>query len=363
LIILGLLWIIYGLLVDQMFAALGVVRADDIAHYDQSVMISDAINRQDWIGILRNFAPGSQVFHIWLGVVNFLTGLSKTMMEVFLGWFGFWSSLVLLRYFLIATKDFVHTSNKTLLLVFLPSVVFWSTCVLKEAIVYWSICVFFTSMNNDPRQGYFSISCLTLFGILVGLALRPYTIALWITAICAIILFKKASLKTFLLISVLFLSASILVSVQIGKNPFDFAAISEEAENRSLSLSRGVGSSSFSSDNVIFPVSGAISLFFRPFPWEIRSIPSLMASVEIWMLSTLLVIGWATTIARKRRYLLKRADVQAALVVLLLFSCLFSYMPNEGAIARSRIQTFPAILLLVILPFASKKGICSKAQH
>jgi len=52
----------------------------------------------------------------------------------------------------------------------------------------------------------------------------------------------------------------------------------------------------------------------------------------------------------QEKLLLKSSLVQTAIFAILLFSVLFTYMPNEGLIVRERVQVVPALLALALLP-------------
>jgi len=48
--------------------------------------------------------------------------------------------------------------------------------------------------------------------------------------------------------------------------------------------------------------------------------------------------------------------IQLAVLVLIPFSLLFTYFPNEGLIARQRVQLFPALLVLFAMPILQRKA-------
>ena len=92
-----------------------------------------------------------------------------------------------------------------------------------------------------------------------------------------------------------------------------------------------------------------VSVFFRPFPWEVRNVNTLIAGLEGVALLVALVVS-QRRLRSIGRLAFRRPIVIFALVYIGMFTVAFSNIGNFGILARQRTQALPLIVLLVALP-------------
>ncbi|MGN6598803.1 MAG: hypothetical protein ACTHMW_05920, partial [Actinomycetes bacterium] len=122
----------------------------------------------------------------------------------------------------------------------------------------------------------------------------------------------------------------------------------DEAARRSTQ-----GGSEFTPARVRTPLDlpwAAVTVLFRPLPYEAHNLQSLIASAEGTFL--LLLSGWLVTRERWRRALrpaLRNRLVVASFVFTLAFVLAFSSFGNFGILARERTQVLPFLLVPLTL--------------
>ena len=143
------------------------------------------------------------------------------------------------------------------------------------------------------------------------------------------------------------------------------SAVEKLAAQQKGQLEAGAGGSKigYGSEGAIFFLSGFTSIFFRPFPWEIRSLRVLISSAETWAVTILLIYGWLRLTPFERKLALKTPAIQAAILVCMVFSVFFTYLPNEGLMVRQRVQMIPALLVLSFFPLFLRDFIADKSRH
>jgi hypothetical protein len=97
-----------------------------------------------------------------------------------------------------------------------------------------------------------------------------------------------------------------------------------------------------------FP-SAAVSVLFRPFPWQARNAQAMIASLEGLALLACFVVGWRR-LAGALRSILHTPYVVLCLTYSVLFIYGFSSFANFGILVRQRVQVLPFVLVLLCLP-------------
>ncbi len=192
---------------------------------------------------------------------------------------------------------------------------------------------------------------LLIAGIVVGGLLRPHIMTGWVTAVFTVNFLRRGKLAYALIL--LFALPLLLISTQrlTGAN-LDVDSVMEATESRYKLMSQIKGGSDidYGDEGPIPVASGLVSIFFRPLPWELRSVRLLFAIIETWTI-TLLTIGiWLKMNKEERRELFRFPEIQAALIALAWGSFLLSYFPNTGLLMRQRVQMVPALLILAFTP-------------
>ena len=118
-----------------------------------------------------------------------------------------------------------------------------------------------------------------------------------------------------------------------------------------LLISRGMAATfDYGEGGPIFILSGAKNTLFRPALWSVRNARSLLAALEIWTISVGIIWLWLRMTKNEWISNLRNPAVYCAILVLIPFFMIITYFPNEGLIARNRVQVFPALLVLFATP-------------
>lgn len=145
----------------------------------------------------------------------------------------------------------------------------------------------------------------------------------------------------------------------------DRAALNELLETTGARA--GDDGSSYDAINVVDnPVAlpwAAVTVFFRPFPFEAGNIQSLAAALEGTFLLGVFVFS-APRLAAGVRQSLRTPFVTMCLTYSLLFVIAFSALGNFGLLARQRSLVYPFVIVLLALPSgrATRRLARRKAQ-
>jgi hypothetical protein len=319
--------------------------AMELAHH---MMVSD------WNYVWDYAGTSNRGFHIYVGLLYFLTGIHKTAAEALNAFLGFWGALALTRHFVRNVPNYILVPNSIFVVTFLPSALFWTSILIKEALMFWGICLFFTSVIPSGPKEKFKFGFSALIGLTVGIIMRPYTMVAWACSLAVVILYKS---RRIMVSAVMVLGMIISVGFMASQLGIENVEEAEEFAKdwsqmtRNLQYEMPEGAESTITGKPIVFVSGAISLFFRPFPWNVRALRLVISSAEIWTISGLIILGWKRATRADRRLMLSSPDVLVSILVCLAYCMLFTFIANEGQVARARLQAMPALLTLAYVPY------------
>jgi hypothetical protein len=283
-----------------------------------------------------------------------LTGATSISAVAINSFFGFVGGLTLARLFV---TGFIHVrgiEKWIYLVIFFPSTVFWTSSNMKEGFMYWGVCQILSLMPAISHNDFKSIRLPSLLGVAVSGILRPHVCAAWLMS-CGIVEMLQRGKRLFV---VVFLAVAIPVTLGGLERLTGARVTSPEAVVQHLSAKAAGLSDPKQGSNIdygpegsTFLISGITAVFFRPFPWEIRSTRVFISSMETWTLTIFIVYGWYRAGRIQRKWLIRMPIVRASVLAILAFSVIFSYLPNEGLLVRQRIQVVPALLALAFFPF------------
>ncbi len=262
-----------------------------------------------------------------------------------------------------ATVDAVPIVNRQLYLgfvLFAPSILFWPAIVGKEALMQFALGVLAFGVSLVLRQRL--VPGLIVSGASGWLVwvVRPHLLALVAIAAGAAYLagrVRKSGKKRAGLLGrpIGIIIIALLVSFTIGQGAqflgiksLSFNSIQQELDTESKTTSNG-NSSFHKSGHSLSPVnwpSDAVTVFLRPFPWEIQSSLQILASMESALLALLIVVRFkslrlAFTRSRESPFLM------FCWVLTGLYAIAFSSFSNFGLLVRERSLVLPAVLVLL----------------
>lgn len=363
----GMAWVLLSCCHDILITHLGLVESDSKRYEGWAYTnVVEKLGQGDYSAVLRSFFSPGRWFYVSLqGLIYYFTGATSHSIMAINSFMAFWGSLTLSR--LIYSFSVGSVKHRTILLFFLvftPSVVFWSSCNLKEGLMYWSICTIYSLVIRSGSNMRFQQYCLLFSGIFIGTLLRPHIIAAWILSVLLIKSFDRKFWRNGIILFALF-----ILLAGVTNEDFESVNIEENIKmaNRQKDrlIQKGDDSTfDYGERGPIYVISGAVNIAFRPFPWCIKDFKTLFASLEIWTISIGIIIGWVTMSWSTMKSSLQKPSVRVALLVCIPIFFFFTFLPNEGLIARQRIMVFPALLVLFATPILqrhSAKGIAGSA--
>ncbi|MBI5249428.1 MAG: hypothetical protein HY912_08030 [Desulfomonile tiedjei] len=353
-ILIGIAWLAYAWISENyVYYLLGLTRADAGVHWQRALdMSSDLARGHSPFG--TSFPLSNDAYVAYLAYLHYLTGATSIGAVVINAFLGFIGGLTLARVFV---SGFIHVRGieKWLyLVIFFPSTVFWTTSNMKEGLMYWSVCQILSFMPAISRNEIRPVRLSSIAGVVVAGILRPHVCAAWLMSCGAVELLQRG--KRLMVVALLAVAIPITLGGLerlTGANVTSPELVVQRLSERATGLSDPSQGSyiDYGPEGSVFFVSGITAVFFRPFPWEIRSTRVLISSLETWLLTILICVGWFKAGSVQRKWLVRMPTVRASVLAILAFSVIFSFLPNEGLLVRQRIQVVPALLALAFFPF------------
>ena len=319
----GIAWLAYAFIAEEYVNdLLGMVSMDANVHWTQAQNAADELARNNW-PFASGLPFGNEAYVVYLAYVYLLTGCTPILPIAINALFAFWGGLVLAR----SLADMLAFSPRKvvwfLLIIFFPSTVFWATSNLKEAFMYWGGCQIFSIVFASGGNASSFLNPGAIAGVIVTAIVRPHICAIWLGA-CASVNFFQRGQRIYAVLLLMFLpviegglqrTAGVELSAPTS-------ALERLSRQQSLQLGGEAGGSKieYGEEGAIFFVSGFTSIFFRPFPWEIRSLRVFTSSVETWAVTLLLIFGWVRMTPFERRFGAKDSRRTGG------YSCLHSFL-------------------------------------
>ncbi len=298
-----------------------------------------------------------------VGVLYTVTSPSAYAGFFFFSTLCFIGQLLIVRGFKVAVPEGDYR-RMALIVLFLPSLLFWPSSIGKEGLMIGCIglVVYGGALLLAPRPQLRGIAFFAV-GLLALAFVRPHIAymsvgALGLAMAVAVISGQrgptgsgtKARLLRFVaLVAMLGLASfavtrmgSALAGGEGGTSDTLAAASAQTAQ----------GGSEFAPVAVASPVElpwGIVSVLFRPFPWEARSVNALIAAAEGLLLIGLFVASWRRLL-NFPKMAARRPFIVFAAAYVVVFTIGFSYLANFGILARQRTQMLPMVIVLLALP-------------
>jgi hypothetical protein len=304
---------------------------------------------------------GTQYMELITTAIYTITG--PTTLAAFLVYasFAFWGAYLLYRAFQVALPDGNH-KRYALLVFFLPSLLYWPSSIGKESwlLLFVGVTALGAAKFFSGQRGAFLLLGVGAVGTAI---IRPHIAVLLFAALLVAQLFRPATahatgiLSKLAGIAVMGAAAWVLTQQSaefLGTDDLSWQAISE-----SLAMAGGrtaQGGSQFTPVEMTSPLgfpAAAVTILFRPFPWEASSIQLLVQSLEGVFLLGLTIASWPR-LRRLPGILKGNPYVVFAVVYMSAFIVAFSGFANFGILARQRVLLLPFFLVLLALPLRRK---------
>ena len=278
--------------------------------------------------------------------LSYFTG---TMLYSLIGFIG-------LTYFFVMAVELIPNNPKYKeyylfpMLFFFPNLHFWSCGVGKDTILFYCIAIFIYGLMQPLKR-----LPMIIFGLLLSFFIRPH-ISLFMLLGFGMAYFSGKNISV--LQRILFFGIMIGLAIVILPNVMEFAKIEETSidsfnsfsESKAALLSRSHTSSAVDITSYPFPLK-VFSFLFRPFFFDINSIPSLLASFE----NFLLLILTFTALKNKPLQTFRNAPfvIQGMVYFLIIGTMAFSQsLGNLGIMIRMRNMFLPGLIIYIFWHFS-----------
>ncbi len=321
---------------------------------------------------MENFPPESQRPALVVTAIYMLTGASRWAASFVFAWMAFAGRLMLWRALKRAVPEADH-KRYLMWLMFFPSLLFWPASIGKEALMILAIGVVSYGAALLFSEKVTSGGILIFVAGVLGLMfVRPHMAAIAVAALGLSSLVgslgqigKGAALKSTLVRAGALVVLVVVAVVVLSQTSKVFAGSDGSAGGVGGVLDKtknqtSVGGSKFSAPAVSSPLDlpwATITVLFRPFPWEARSLNSVVSALEGLLLFGVVAAGWrrflgGVKLAMRRPYLVFVATFTVV------FITAFSYIGNFGILARQRTQLLALLLVfLAVPPVARRRGL------
>ena len=312
---------------------------------------------------LHVFTPNTSVFHglvPWLATTIYaLAGPTELGSFFVFAWFNFLGCYLFYRAFRIAFPQ-GDGRRYAFLVILLPSLLYWPSSLGKEG---WMMLALGLASYGLARvvAGRFGGYVLLFAGLGAMLLVRPHLALIFLpAALLAVVLRRAAPGRSRPLARVIGVVVVVLASlVVVGKvqSYFGIKNLDVQSVTKELNTTRAQtaeGNSAFKPADAQTPLGypeAAVTVLFRPFPWEGRSATVLVSSFEGLLLLGLAVVSWRR-VRRLPYFLVRNPYVLFCFVYCALFILAFANFSNFGILARERVQMLPMVLVFLALPLA-----------
>lgn len=349
-VFIGFLWLGWALMAEFLATELlDVQPRDALFHERMGRNFADSIDRSFFesgglIGVVEQFRLGNTGYQFLLGLLFWVSDCSRATVNAINAFFGWWGCLLILLACAHRTPTTRVPGYLVLLVMALPTAIFWSGANLKEGLMLWGIGQFLTMGLVHRRP-----TTMGIVGSGTLMVMRPHIALIWFSAFAFAATFSSRHRLVGIVAVVGVISAYVVLGDYIGR-PEAIQSVEgtqEFLEENYQNIQRSGGSAIVGERIPI--ISGALALFLRPFPWEGHGLRAVLSSLEIWLLTLLIINNWLW-IPHWKRYLLHRPEILLALAVCGMFMLLYTYIGNLGLLARQRLQALPALLMLLVIP-------------
>jgi hypothetical protein len=332
---------------------------DLFAYYNYGSEIAKNIHEYGEIGALHGEMAfnshtawnGTTFLIIATGGLFSIVGPTLTGAVLIFSSFAYWGSYLYWKAFTRAFPGADRYLAATLLF-FMPSLVFWTATLGKDAIIYFFISLV-TYGLCIALYGARSRAILAMAAGILGVGvLRPHIASILALTLSVVFLVSKnrrgfAGLLSRIALVPLLLVGTFYATYSAKQKLGITETKGAEEIASSWSSVTNQGGSGFESGSLAKRLILSPMLAFRPFPWEINSLQTALASAEG---SFLLIFLWGHRRSLKRSIQQWRSDPFVTFI--LLFSletsaALASAFSNFGLLARERVMFTPLLILLI----------------
>lgn len=236
-----------------------------------------------------------------------------------------------------------------------PTLLFWNAGISKEAVMTLATgCMvagiyLLTHRSVAPRGAAYLV-----LGVAIAGLVRPHVALLMMASATAGVALSAARFKagTRRVVPLLVTAVCLLILLPMTRaliDPTGQRSFTEAAYAQAEKTAAVGGRSSFESlptRSVLDMPNALATVLLRPFPWEVRTVLQLLASVEATVIGGMLFAALWGAVKRRTRFLRVPLVVMSS-TFMLLFSAAFASFGNLGLLVRERMQVLPFVIIVV----------------
>ena len=315
--------------------------------------------------------PGTGGVDLLLGYFYDAAGSPGRMVAYYL-----WSTVAAIATLLFwwATRSLVRDrqAQYAAFIFFMPTLLLWNASLGKEAPLTLATACLAAGLHVLTNRPVSIRGFAYLIGsVALAALIRPHVALLLVAAAtAAIAVGSRRSAGGAIASRVLPFAAStafLLALVPITQgilDPGGSTSLVEAAYERAEVTSSIGGGSGFETTAVRSVADvplAVVTVLFRPFPWEVRTIPQAITSIEAVVIGSMFVMALWRIVRSPRRQAWVPVLVMAVVFVAL-FCVAFSSLGNFGLLARQRSQVLPFVVSVVFASMGPKRSGVSPAD-
>ena len=336
--------------------------ADTGLYYQAGVQfVENMSERQEWSlsgSALDKYTDETRMIGYFGGVMYLVTGTTYLGSYIAFTWVSWVGLLLFFRAFRIAYPN-APPYLAAALIFFLPSMLYWPSAVGKDPVMLLTLGMVTLGiariLNMDrPFRGV----VLLVPAAWLMMQVRPHLLIICLVGVAASLLARRpAQHSAARAVGVrLALLIALIPGLAFGMARMDEAfgdpnegSISVTAVLEKTNEQTAIGNSTFETRPVSNPVDllpATVSVLYRPFPFEVNSLPVFISALEgtALLLLTFAAARWIWKVVP-----MMYRDPFAAFCggYCLAFIFAFSNVGNAGILSRQRVQLFPIMVLLI----------------
>ena len=333
--------------------------ADALVYHQQGVRLAAEYRHFNFGVDPGQPVPGTGGMRVVAGVVEVFTNGNMFGTFLVFTWLGFIGCYFFYRAFVTALPD--CDAKRYALLVFLwPTMLYWPSSIGKDCWLIFGLGIASLGAARIFRRrtgGY----TLLLVGTLLGSLVRPQVVLLLAVGFAvALLVGRRADRPGAVTPAAIGKIAGLVVVLALGGYLANRTADLLNAQDINVSVTSALatnanrtaqGNSNFSAANPQNPVGyvqDAVTILFRPLPFEAHGIEALGTSFEALGLLVLTIVSWRRLLSIPRR-IRPEPYVALAIAFILMFIFAFGTIANFGILARERSQMMPYVFVLLSL--------------
>lgn len=336
--------------------------ADSPVYQREGLRIADSLRDLDFGVATGRSIPGTGSVRYFTGVVNVMTGSTYIATFLVFTLLAFVGQVV----FLLGLRSSLNNTQfriLSLVVMFSPTLAFWPSSIGKESLALFGIGfgVYGASRLYDREWG--GVAPI-LLGFVAVAMVRPHVAMVLLAGLLIGLFARRAHTRGRTATHAVLLVVVVVGSMWVAGASADLFGLDSLDGISDVSAALDFAQERTSQDEARFVAArvssaadypwAAVTVLFRPFPWEAPNVPAMISALESAVLALLLVHAIPGFLAQGKQ-LVQRGQLLFAVAFVSVFIFLFSSIGNFGILSRQRAQVIPFVLLIVAFGLGAER--------